>query len=256
MTITKTGGVSHNAVLADIGYGPGSMRTRPLYNRLSRRSGNLSLDDFRGNACAIQNSLLGRNDRQYPDGWDNAYGPNLRRDVGYHGYYPQRDRYPTVFNNAVGGNTMRAELNSRGYYYYSGGTSGDILYYPGGDATSQLSFHFYINHTGTYRITGRIYSEGYTGSYNRGLFYWQVAVTSGSNGYLDRSGAFNLDINVLQQSNGSYNSSSSWDFNRTVNLTTSRPYGSMHHYGISKSGGLDSYPGLIFYFENFKMERV
>ena len=247
MTITKTGGVSQNAVLADIGYGPGSMRTRPLYNRLSRRSGNLGLEEFRGNACAVQNSLIGP---------DNAIGSSLRRDVGYHGYYPARDRYPTVFNNNVGGNTMRAELNSRGYLYYSGGTSGDILYYPCGDATTQASFHFYINHAGTYRVTGRVYTEGYATGGNRNIFWWQVAVTSGQVGYLDRRGPFNLDLNVLTQSSGQYNGSASWNFNETVSLTTSRPYGSMHLYGISKSGGYDSDPGLIFYFENFKMVRV
>ena len=241
MTITKTGGVSQNAVLADIGYGPGSMRVRPLYNRLSRTGGDLRLDDFRGNACATQNNITGP---------DNATGPNLYIDRGYHGFYPKRDRYPYVVN----GNTLYCELNARGYRYTIG--DGNIYYEPGGDATSQASFHFRLKHSGTYRITGRLYTSSYTGTYNRGLAQWQVAVTSGSVGYLDTRGSFNLDFNYLTSNNGSYGGSNSQNFNQTVNLTTARPYASMHLYGISKSGGEQANTMTNFYFENFKMVKV
>jgi hypothetical protein len=205
MTIGK-GNVSHNAVLADLDLGVGSLRQRAVYNRVGKTGGNMSLSEHRGVACSPQLIIDG--------GWNN---PPTKRDRGYARYFP------TEFGAPPEGNIATFD-GAKVFLSINGGA-------PHGNATSEHITPFKITESGTYRITGSVAAtENYTGY--SGLSKWQWAIISSNSSYL----AGNSTYDVVVQ--GSYLDGNGWNnktFNETVSLSTSRPFGCLILYSISSA---------------------
>ena len=212
MTITKTGGVSHRAVLGDLDLNQaGSLRQRALFNRLSRHStsGNMTLDAHRGIAVTPQQSNIGL----YSD------APRYsKRDNGYESVYPYSSGY-MYFS----GDSTNAIVNMRTYIRYSNYGDGSIAHLT----------NFRVNHTGTYRLTGEL-------TFSPDQYYrstsQEVAVIDGTINYVE---GINPDANYWPVRIATQ--STSYTIDRTFTLTTSRPYVTIVLTAISRAGGYPPY---------------
>lgn len=231
MTITKTGGVSHRAVLGDLDLNQaGSLRQRAVFNRLSRHStsGNMTLDAHRGIACAPQQSNIG----------DYSGAPRYsKRDNGYQSVYPPGQNSGYMY---FSGDSANAIINMRTY----------IRYYNWGDGSLAHLTNFRVNHSGTYRLTGEL-------TFTPDQFYrsttQEVAVIDGTINYVE---GINPDANYwpLRIVN---KTSSSYTINRTFNLTTSRPYVTIVLTAISKGSGDPTYQEYSdMSFKNLKIFKT
>ena len=132
--------------------------------------------------------------------------PSLRHN-GYWGFYPSSGGTPTI-----SGTTIRTYSTMTG----AGGP----------DASSEYRVSGKVDETGTYRLTGRL-------NFSRSTYYnnqsWQVAVVGSASGYL--SGVTTNEVIFGGSSVGPVS------IDRTVSLTTSRPFITLIVYSITNSGG-------------------
>jgi hypothetical protein len=215
------GNVSHNAVLADLDLGVGSLRQRAVYNRVKKTGGNMSLSEHRGVACGAQLNGFSVDDPVATD-----------THTGYGGYFPGI----ASRNNYISGN--KVVLSAR----YSGG--GGAL----SDGTSEHRTNFKVTESGQYRITGTVDWKGENTYY---ATYFKVCVVTSARGYMQ--GPTQLVVNYDP---GIYVNDGIKNLNESFNLDTGRRFGTMVFYAVSKAGGNSSLPESVAKFYDFKVVKT
>jgi hypothetical protein len=213
------GNVSHNAVLADLDLGVGSLRQRAVYNRLGTTGGNMSLSNHRGVACGSQLNSFSLYDQV-----------STNTNTGYGGYYPSM----ASGNNYVSGTSIVLKAA------YSGGG--------GPDGSSEHRTNFKITESGQYRITG---TTDWTGQYTYYNTYWKVCVVACDAGYLQG----NLEM-LLNYESGVYGNDGITNVNQTFNLSTNKRYGTLILYAIRIGGGDASKPDSTAIFNNYRVAKT
>lgn len=221
MAIPKTGSISVTQVRQDCGLAAaGSMiLDRAVQNRIGQSSGGYSLSAHRGLVTRPQLSIVGN--------WNDTM---TRKDVGYKGYSPEWSDSSV----SISGMNVICGVRQTGY--------------GGGDAGAEYRVNNTIGQDGLYRITGSV-SCTYDSSY-RGTLQYQIAVVSGTHGYLQ--GITRIEHIDNNDPTGIYGSSKT--FNATMQLSTSRPYISMIMYYIAKDGGNYNAGRFNATFSNMKLE--
>lgn len=151
--------------------------------------------------------------------------PNLRYN-GYWGFYPSSGGQPNISGTSI-----------RTYSRMTGAG--------GGDASSEYRVSGYVDESATYRLTGEV---TFTRSSNYNNQSWQVAVVGSASGYL--SGITRNEMLWAGQNPGTY------PINRTVSLTTSRPFITLVVYSITQSGGNFAEGAFTTTWKNLKLVKL
>jgi hypothetical protein len=213
------GDVSHNAVLADLDLGVGSLRQRAVYNRVKKTGGNMSLSEHRGVACGAQ-----------LNGFSVLDAVATNTNTGYGGYFPR----VASNNNYISGNQVVLKAA------YSGGG--------GLDGTSEHRTNFKVTESGQYRITGTNNWQGEDSYY---ATYWKVCVVTCIGGYLQ--GPTQLALNFDP---GVYAANGVSTINKVFDLNTGRRFATMIFYAVRKAGGDASKPESVAKFYDFKVVKT
>lgn len=209
--------VSLKAVRQDLDLSAaGSMTERAVLNKVNKRSGPVSLSEFKGNVFGTQ-LVLHKN-------WGGLPWKQIRYESSGHLY---EDRYGSdVF---VSGNKIVVRV-----------------YENDDDNGMEARLLGKIEQSGSYRLTGK--SFGRFSNYHTNT-YLHVNLISNSSGYL--SGTQNIDYRYEQNK---YFAEGDKSYNTTVSLTTARPYITLVLRQINKYGGQLQTFDIDFW--NWKLEKV
>jgi hypothetical protein len=135
----------------------GSIKERPVLNRVNKQSAPIGLGEHKGVAWGLQLDFRG-----------NPNDPPTNRSYGYSGFYPTQSGFPRLSGNTI---------------ICSAAHKGDP------DGSCEYRSPFWVSESGTYRISGNL---SYQPDTNQNLGSWQVAIVSSGTGYLSGSVVYDL----------------------------------------------------------------
>lgn len=135
----------------------GSIKDRPVLNRVNKQSAPIGLGEHKGVAWGLQLDLTG-----------NPNDPPTNRSYGYSGFYPTMAGWPRV-----SGNTIICSAEHKG----------------DPDGSCEYRSPFWVSESGTYRISGNLNYQVDTYQF---LGTWQLAIVSSGTGYLSGSVVYDL----------------------------------------------------------------
>lgn len=202
----------------------GSLKERPLRNRVSKNSGSMNL-------ASLANSVVGQQ-LWIPDGWNNTSFSRNKTNKGWGSSVLMTNAAVDVQGNEI---SLRGRNNSAGDQYLEARMPGRIT------------------DSGQYRLTGSFtVSSKAAQGYGSNQIYGQVAVVGNQSGYLSGAQTLHLTKEYGTNNFGGY----TYGINEVVSLSNLRTYVTVIFYYIVKGTVPNGTADQDFRFSNVKLVKI